>query len=59
MKVIDASKFPYLKLILVLNKLDLESTRQITSNEINEYLKNNKNLDNQKISLKNCDNLKE
>ena len=58
MKVINASKFPYLKLILVLNKLDLESTRQITSNEINEYLKNNKNLDNKKISLKSGDNLK-
>jgi small GTP-binding protein len=48
-----------LKLILVLNKLDLESTRQITNDEINEYLKNNKNIDNQKISLKRGDNLKE
>ena len=59
LKAINVSKFPYLKLILVLNKLDLESTRQVTSYEVNEYLENNKNLDNQEISLKSGDNLKE
>lgn len=59
LKAINVSKFSYLKLILVLNKLDLESTRQVTSYEVNEYLENNKNLDNQEISLKSGDNLKE
>ena len=59
LKAINVSKFPYLKLILVLNKLDLESTRQVTSYEVNEYLEINKNLDNQEISLKSGDNLKE
>ena len=59
LKVINVSKFPYLKLILVLNKIDLESTRQITSNEIYEYLENNKNLDSQEISLKRGDNFNE
>lgn len=59
LKAINVSNFPYLKLILVLNKLDLESTRQVTSYEVNEYLENNKNLDNQEISLKSGDNLKE
>ena len=59
LKAINVSKFPYLKLILVLNKLDLESTRQVTSYEVNEYLEINKNLDSQEISLKSGDNLKE
>ena len=59
LRVINVSKFPYLKLILVLNKIDLESTRQISSYEINEFLNNNKFLDYQEISLKRGDNLKE
>ena len=56
---IKLSDFPYLKIILVLNKLDLESTRQVTGYEIKEFLDNNQNLDNQEISLKNGDNFKE
>ena len=38
------NKFPYLKAILVQNKLDLESTRQVSSLELKEYLDNNKSL---------------
>ena len=57
--VIKSEHFPYLKKILVQNKLDLESTRQVTSFEIKEYLDNNTSLDNQEIDLKNGQNLKE
>ena len=57
--VIKPDNFPYLKKIFVQNKLDLESTRQVTSFEIKEYLDNNTSLDNQEIDLKNGQNLKE
>ena len=59
LKVIKIEKFPYLKRILVQNKLDLESTRQVTGFEIKEYLDSNTNLDNQEISLKSGDNMNE
>ena len=59
LNTIEVAKFPYLKRILVQNKLDLESTRVVTSYEIKEYLDNNQNLDNQEISLKTSENLKE
>ena len=45
--IIKSEHFPYLKKILVQNKLDLESTRQVTSFEIKEYLDNNTSLDSQ------------
>jgi len=57
--IIKSEHFPYLKKILVQNKLDLESTRQVTSFEIKEYLDNNTSLDNQEIDLKSGQNLKE
>ena len=57
--VIDSSKFPYLKKILVQNKSDLDSTRQVTSFEIKEYLDNNASFDSLEISLKNGDTLNE
>ena len=57
--LIKPSDFPYLKKILVQNKLDLESTRQITSFEIKEYLDSNQSLDSQEISIKNGENVKE
>ena len=57
--IIKSEHFPYLKKIFVQNKLDLESTRQVTSFEIKEYLDNNTSLDNQEIDLKNGQNLKE
>ena len=56
---INMSKYPYLKAILVQNKFDLESTRQVSSFEIKEYLENNKSLDSQEISVKNGDNMQE
>ena len=45
--------------MLVQNKFDLESTRQVSSFEIKEYLENNKSIDNQEISVKNGDNIQE
>ena len=56
---IEVNNFPYLKIILVQNKCDLESTRQVTSYEIKGFLDNNPNIDNLEISLKNGDNVKE
>ena len=57
--LIQQPKFPYLKRILVSNKLDLESTRQVSSFEVKEYLDANSNIDGQEISIKNGDNIKE
>ena len=55
---IDMKKFPYLKAILVPNKLDLESTRQVSSFELKEYGdSNNQTIDTQEISVKNGENI--
>ena len=59
LNAINLDDFPYLKIILVQNKIDLESNRQVSSYEIKEFLTNNNNLDNQEISLKNGENLNE
>ena len=56
---IESNKFPYLKKILVQNKIDLESTRQVTSNEIKEYADSNQPLDIQEISIKNSEHINE
>ena len=56
---INMTKYPYLKAILVQNKFDLESIRQVSSFEIKEYLENNKSLDNLEISVMNGDNIQE
>ena len=56
---INMSKYPYLKAILVQNKLDLESTRQVSSFELKEYLESTKSFDSQEISIKNGDNIQE
>ena len=57
--LIKSENFPYLKKILVQSKLDLESTRQVTSFEMKEYLDSNTSLDSQEIDLKNGQNIKE
>ena len=56
---INFNKFRYLKSYLVQNKFDLESTRQVSSFEIKEYLENNKSIESQEISIKNGDNIPE
>ena len=54
------NKYPYLKAILVQNKLDLESTRQVSSFELKEYLDSgDKKFDSLEISIKNGDNIQE
>ena len=59
LKVIKLDIFPYLKIILVQNKSDLDGSRQVTSLEINEFLETNEFLDSQEISLKNGNNVKD
>ena len=54
---IQIEKFPYLKIILVLNKLDLKNNRKISDNELKEFLVNNKSLDNIEISIKEGNNI--
>ena len=56
---IESNKFPYLKKILVSNKIDLENTRQVTSNELKEYVDSNQPLDIQEISIKNSEHINE
>jgi small GTP-binding protein len=56
---INLNNFSYLKVILAQNKLDLESTRQVTNYEIKEYLEKNSAIEGIEISVKNGDNLKE
>jgi small GTP-binding protein len=56
---INSSKFPYMKMILVLNKLDLESERVVKAEDVNDFLQSHSNLGTQEISLKSGDNLKE
>ena len=57
--IIDNNKYPYMKKILVGNKTDLESQREITNFEIKEYLERDKSIDSIEISVKNGDNIKE
>ena len=53
------NNYPYLNLILVLNKSDLESEKQITDFELDQYLNENKYLDKIEISIKNGTNMPE
>ena len=55
----EFNKYPYIKKIIVQNKFDLESTRQVSSFEMKEYLESDKSLDNIEISVKNGDNMQE
>ena len=53
------NKYPYLKIILIKNKSDQESMRQISNFEIKEYLDNNKSIDSIDISTKDGENIQE
>ena len=59
LKVIKLDIFPYLKIILVQNKSDLDGSRKVTSLEIKEFLETNEFLESQEISLKNGNNVKD
>jgi small GTP-binding protein len=53
------SKHPYLKMILLLNKSDLQSEKQIEDSEVKDILEKNNYLDNLEISIKNGTNIPE
>ena len=53
------NNYPYLNMILVLNKSDLESEKKITDFELDQYLNENKYLDKIEISIKNGTNMPE
>ena len=53
------SKHPYLKMILLLNKSDLQSEKQIDDTEMKDFLEKNNYLDNLEISIKNGTNIPE
>ena len=53
------NKYPFLKIILILNKIDQESMRTISNFEIKEYLDNNKSIDSIDISTKDGENIQE
>ena len=54
---IHLENFISLQLILVQNKIDLESKRKITANEIKEFLHENTFIQNENISLKTGENI--
>lgn len=55
--VIKTENFPYLKCIIVQNKID--EGRQIQSEEVTSFISSNLGIDNIEISLKNAENIKE
>ncbi len=57
MEKINISDFPYLKIILIQNKIDIESERKIDSTEIETFIKSNSSIENISISLKKGDNM--
>ena len=56
---IEDEKFPYLKKILIENKLDLESQKQVSGFDVKEYLDKNPSIMSEKISLKDGDSLQD
>ncbi len=56
---IDDDKFPYLKKILVENKLDLESEKQVSGFDIKEFLDKNPSMQSEKLSLKDGDSVQD
>ena len=56
---LDNDKFPYLKKILIENKLDLESQREVSGFEIKEFLDQYPSILSEKLSLKDNDDLKD
>ena len=58
-KNINFNKYKYLKAILVQNKIDLENERQVTKDEIKDFIDRNNTIDIQEISIKNGYNINE
>ena len=55
--MIDNKKFPYLKTILIENKLDLENQKQVTGFDIKELLDEKTYIQHEKLSLKDNDSI--
>ena len=56
---IDDDKFPYLKKILIENKLDLEIQKQVSGFDIKEFLDKNPTMQSEKLSLKDGDSVQD
>ena len=56
---IDNNQHPYLTKILIQNKIDLESQREVTNFEIKEFLEIDKSFDSMELSIKNDNNIQE
>ena len=56
---IDLNDYKYLKAILVQNKIDLEDKREVTIDQIKDFLNKNNSIDAQEISIKNGDHIQE
>ena len=56
---IDEDKFPYLKKILIENKLDLENQKQVSGFEIKEFLDKYSSMESEKLSLKDGDSVQD
>ena len=57
--VIDDDKFPYLKKILIENKLDLESQKEVSGFDVKEFLDKYPSIQSEKLSLKDADSLQD
>lgn len=56
---IEDEKFPYLKKILIENKLDLENQKQVSGFDVKEYLDKHPSIMSEKISLKDGDSIQD
>lgn len=56
---IDVGKFPYLHMILIENKLDLESQKQVSGFDIKEFLDKYEKMESEKLSLKDGDSVQD
>ena len=56
---INDSQFPYLKKILIENKLDLESQKQVSGFDVKELLDKNPSMLSEKLSLKDGDSIQD
>ena len=56
---IEINKYPYLKMILIQNKCDLENNRKISKEKFGDFINKNNSIDNLEISSKDGKNIPE
>ena len=56
---IEINKYPYLKMILIQNKCDLENNRKISKEKIGDFINKNNSIENLEISSKDGKNIPE